>query len=186
MKLLGNSNNNFSPTIPIETSVNSLGRDGLAYHIMQVCFFLFPLLFSTFVWYVFFYEVDPEEVPVPIVLLCVVGFLIFLHQQIDVYRFLRVASRTAKKIGLTDDVLTLTLFSNKRVDLKHYTISSEANRYSNISIHRKLFPKGSDNLSLYSCGQEYLISSTTDNYDGLRRSLGAKCHGQKGLAFVKN
>ena len=75
-----------SPMIPAEGSVNVLGENGIAYNFMQISFFLFPIIFFSFVWFVFFYRVDPEDVPLPIVFLGIVGLLIFAHQKIDMYR----------------------------------------------------------------------------------------------------
>ena len=150
---------------------HALSKQGIHYQISLFLLPVLPLSLALLVWFVFFYEVSPQDAPIFLIVLTLVGALIVLHQEIDVIRFLRVASRTAKAVTLLDDGIVLTLFSNKTVQINGISVSNDADRYTKSVVHKRLFPKGSKNLSVFSHNQEYFISSTTDDFENLKRIL---------------
>ena len=97
----------------------ALGKNGKTYFTLMCVLPIIPSGLLALVWYVF---ISPEQSweKIPFVLLGIVFLFaaVLLHQVVQVIRFIKLASRTARKISIMpNNEVELELFSNRKVVL---------------------------------------------------------------------
>jgi len=141
---------------------NALSKNGRHYHVIFYLLPVLPIGVIGFVWYI----LVGEEYN-----LFVLGFVVFvsavlLHQEVEMIRFIKVASQTSKKIVCSgDDVISIHLFSGKVITLKNFTIENKVPESLTNNIYHRLFPVDKNSATITCDGKEYYLTGTIEGYE---------------------
>lgn len=153
-------------------NTDALGKNGIKYHLIIWSLPVLPVWLILFVWYIFFSPDAGMVQPLWIKVFVSLVVLIFLHQEIEIIRFAKAASKTAKIINICENrYVSLVLFSNKEIKLESFSIVEGVKVYESNSIFYRLFPVGEKNISIVTPTTVYYISGTTHGIEDLSAHL---------------
>jgi hypothetical protein len=150
-------------------STKALGKNGKSYKTMLLTSPFLPIAIFLFNWYMF----SVDDMPILIVVVVLGVSLAFIYQCYEMYRFLRVASKTAKIISVGDNgKIALSLFSNKTLEIAkgEYTFLRDTKR-NIIPSSKKLFPKNKMHGILAINDKYFYLSGTTDDAEEMYNYL---------------
>jgi hypothetical protein len=152
-------------------SNKALGKNGIQYLVLLYSLPILPLGVLTLFWYM---TMDNDVlVPLPIALLIILTAGVLLHQVYEVFKFIKIASKTAKTINVTNtDLINISLFSNKVITLKDFTFTSSKGLLSENLKYKGLFTLNQAYVTISNVdGSVYYISDKHDGYNEICNSL---------------
>jgi hypothetical protein len=150
-------------------SNKALGKNGVQYFVLLYSLPILPSGGILLFWYVTL----NVGAPLPIILLSLLCAGVLLHQVYEIFKFIKIASKTAKTINFTDtDSIKISLFSNKVITLKEFTFTSAKGFLSNNLKYKGLFTLNQAYGTISnSDGSVYYISDKHDGYNEICNSL---------------
>lgn len=142
-----------------------LGDDGGSYRFIVLSAPVLPLGIIILNLYV----LSSKNLPIIVLITVMASSLVFLHQCYDIFKFIRLASKTAKWITIEEDgEITVNLFSNKKIVSKRggYSLKQDFNR-KYIPYNKKLFPHEKTHGILTISGEQYYLSGTVEGGDDM-------------------
>ena len=147
-----------------------LGENGKTYRTMVIVSPVLPMAIVAFNLYV----LSADNLPILIVVTVLAISSVFIYQCYEVYKFLRLASRTVKDVSIDESGdITVNVFSNKKINSKigEYSFKQDFDR-SIVPHSKKLFPDDKVHGVLIVDDEQYYLSGTIGGVEEMYNLLG--------------